>query len=270
MIIVLGNFAHMQKSVFPRLARRMGLKLEFYPDPERIKARLDQIIFWNPFSVLCLHRDDYIETLYGAYFRRGRKIVNQDFVGCNKLTLDRHFKEVTGRTVQVGPQHNGPIVVKSIVNSRHDGRIYQAGQLDQVADHQFTSRLINNVAEDDRFVEDFRIHICGDQICPIGWKKWRPKNRRFGTQADKAWVIPTRMYLSPEEMSQILQVAQALKLDFGEMDVLRDRDTGYFWVVDVNNCPYAIRKEAAGKTETEKGHDILARTYREAFKLPTP
>ena len=44
--------------------------------------------------------------------------------------------------------------------------------------------------------------------------------------------------MSSDEQAKVLELARAIGLDYGEMDGLRDRSTGKFYVVDINKTPF--------------------------------
>lgn len=43
---------------------------------------------------------------------------------------------------------------------------------------------------------------------------------------------------SAAELAQLLDFGARIGLEYGELDVLRDRDSGRIYVVDVNRTPY--------------------------------
>ncbi len=42
---------------------------------------------------------------------------------------------------------------------------------------------------------------------------------------------------TPEEIENILKLADQLNVDYGELDILRDNEDGKVWVLDVNKTP---------------------------------
>ena len=64
------------------------------------------------------------------------------------------------------------------------------------------------------------------------------KRRRSETRCcnsnDEVEIAATEDVLTPQEVEQLGRFARAMKLDWGGLDVLRDRSDGRLYVVDVN------------------------------------
>ncbi len=87
-----------------------------------------------------------------------------------------------------------------------------------------------------RFVEDIRVPIIGTQI-PFVYLKYRPVGRRFSNKNVYAALLSKYQVLSLRELDLIGKLSQAIGLQYGEIDVLRDNRSGKIYVVDVNNTP---------------------------------
>jgi len=58
--------------------------------------------------------------------------------------------------------------------------------------------------------------------------------KRFGTDYDHVDVWTADQAFSPEEQTQLINFCEAMGLDFGAVDVMRDKHDGRIYVVDVN------------------------------------
>ncbi|MFP4520150.1 MAG: hypothetical protein ACLFQ5_11925 [Oceanicaulis sp.] len=141
------------------------------------------------------------------------------------------FEQVTGRPLALDPaRHDGAMVVKSERNGVHDGRILTGPQPAEPG--LAYQRLIETVACDG-LVEDLRCPTVGGDV-PVVFLKRRPLQARFAnTNAEVRRLAPQDVF-SPEERAMISTFCAAMNLDWGGLDILRDRRDGRLWIVDVN------------------------------------
>lgn len=161
----------------------------------------------------------------------GLPAINRDCASIEKSHVARVFEAVFGYSLSVDPrQWTGPMVIKSEKNGAHDGRIItgpcepQPGCVYQ--------RVIDNSTERG-LVEDLRCPTIGGHI-PLVMPKRRRAENRFANTNDEVSVCETDTVLSRREQDQLADFARAMKLDWGGLDVLRNREDGRIYVVDVN------------------------------------
>jgi glutathione synthase/RimK-type ligase-like ATP-grasp enzyme len=77
-------------------------------------------------------------------------------------------------------------------------------------------------------------------------------------------LASTADVLSPEEVERIIRFCRRMGLDYGELDVLRHRDDGRIYIVDVNTTPWGppIQLSTQGKRAALLK---LATTFKAAF-----
>lgn len=151
----------------------------------------------------------------------------------SKTKVHRCFEESFGYPLAVDPRSpNGPFVEKSNINARHDGRIHYASV--EPSEGRVYCRLINNVVG--REVEDLRATIVRGKIA-CAYRKMRPISIRFSNENSSVTIIDVDTTFSKDEQARILRLADLIGLDFGELDILRDRDDGRIYIVDVNKTP---------------------------------
>jgi hypothetical protein len=77
-------------------------------------------------------------------------------------------------------------------------------------------------------------------------------------------LCPVEEALSAEEIRNIRKFARSIGLDYGELDVLRDRDDGRTYIVDANKTPTgpSYRLPSA---ESRHAVNILALAFRDEF-----
>ncbi|MEM9617437.1 MAG: hypothetical protein AAF936_05695 [Pseudomonadota bacterium] len=156
-------------------------------------------------------------------------------IGCydiRKSVVARVFEETFGYSLTVDPQvHRGSAVEKSEGNGKHDGRIV-ACPLETPSRERVYQRLVDNTF-DGRDHVDIRTPIVGGKI-PFVYVKRRSRDLRFTNDNHRVDLADTDTMLSAQEQENIIRFAQAMRLDFGGLDVLRDRGDGRIYIVDAN------------------------------------
>ncbi len=156
-------------------------------------------------------------------------------VGCfdiRKSVVARVFEETFGYGLAIDPTtHQGPVVEKSESNGKHDGRIVVC-PLTQPARDRVYQRLVDNTFDGREFV-DIRTPVVGGRI-PFVYLKRRTRELRFSNDNHRVDLVDADAMLSKQEQTQIAGFASAMALDFGGLDVLRDRADGRIYIVDAN------------------------------------
>lgn len=165
------------------------------------------------------------------------RIINARSVDISKHAVGKAFAEVFGYLLEVDPlQYHGKIVEKADKNFTHDGRVLEGPMLpEDVRPGCVYQKEINNIADKDGLVLDYRVPIHGDQI-PLVYLKYRPIEIRFSNTNTFVELQEFGCAFSSKELEQILLLARKMGVDYGELDVLRDTDQRIY-VVDVNNTP---------------------------------
>ena len=166
-----------------------------------------------------------------------RKIINGQSLDISKRSLAKAFTEVFGYAIEVDPtQYGSELVEKSNHNATHDGRVRQ-GPLaaDEISPECVYQKAIDNTLDKNGLVLDHRVPVHGDQI-PLVYLKYRPSETRFSNTNSLVQLEKPEAVFSHGELDRILLLARRMGVDYGEFDVLRDKD-GRIYVVDVNNTP---------------------------------
>lgn len=205
--------------------------------------------------------DSYIQEL-----SQQTHVLNSDACDISKTFVEEAHQQAFGYSTRVDPAtHHGPCVRKSNMNAAHDGEIVQC-PVNGTEPGVVYQKLINN-RSGDMFVEDIRVPVLGSTI-PHVYLKYKPLEARFAnfreTPDDRLPEIhPPEGVFSEEEIAQIKALAGIMHLEFGEMDVLRDRDDGKIYVVDVNNTPTG--PSHLRRKDLKKAISNLAATFRKEF-----
>lgn len=156
-------------------------------------------------------------------------------IGCfdiRKSVVSRVFEETFGYSLKIDPaRYQGRAVEKSEANGKHDGRIIECPLASPRSDRVY-QRLIDNSFNGREHI-DIRTPVVGGRI-PFVYLKRRMPNLRFSNENHRVDLIDADAMLSKREQSQVLAFAEAMRLDFGGLDVLRDREDGRIYIVDAN------------------------------------
>ena len=168
----------------------------------------------------------------------------------SKSTLDRHHQAVLGYGVNVDPtKRDGPMLEKSEGNAVHDGREIQ-GPLSpsQVQSGKVYQRILDNRTDGGLF-EDLRVVVIHGQV-PVVYRKRKSGAVRYTNETAEVDLVDSpKTVLSEPEMAQIASLSVKMCAEFAELDVLRDRQDGRIYCVDLNPTPYG---PPAGLNETDR------------------
>lgn len=198
-----------------------------------------------------------------ARIARERPVWNLGCTDIRKGVVDGAFERVFGRSLAVDPtRHVGPMVEKSEANGRHDGRVIE-GPVARPRRGAYYSRVVDNRVSEG-VVEDLRVVVVGDEI-PVVYTKRRPLETRFANRNLESELLEAGDVLSTEEREALLRLSAGIRLDLGELDVLRDRADGRIWVVDVANTPFG----PPNHIPPEQGREAVARIGESLARLPS-
>ncbi len=170
-------------------------------------------------------------------------------VGCfdiRKSVVARIFEETFGYALGVDPSaHHGMLVEKSESNGKHDGRLVEGPIASPKPGHVY-QRNIENTFDGAEHV-DIRTPVVGGRTTPFVFLKRRARDLRFTNDNHRVDLAATDAMLSRDEQEKIAAFARAMRLDFGGLDILRDRNDGRIYIVDANKTdmgpPSAMRAQ---------------------------
>lgn len=163
----------------------------------------------------------------------GVKLVNFGCRDVSKTNVARACAAAFHNPLAVDPAtFTGLAVEKSEINAAHDGHIVQCPTA-PIPGRAYQRVVDNRMNSDLGLVEDLR-------TCTIGGKpvcvfiKHREVTKRFlNTNTEVLLRAPEEVF-SREEMDQITAFTREIGLDWGGVDVLRDRNDGKLYIVDAN------------------------------------
>ena len=167
-------------------------------------------------------------------------VVNNNCKDVSKSYIARVFHDVFGYSIAVDPlTYDGKCVVKSDLNAQHDGKIISC-PINTIQSGVVYQKLIENEVEENR-VLDFRVPVFKQSI-PFVYRylkeNLREEQRFYGyLSLVSVSIAEVSKVFDEDEIGKILRFCQKIGLDYGELDVLRDRNDQRIYIVDANNTP---------------------------------
>ena len=218
--------------VHPRIALRRicaALGYTLTSDPSR---PYDLAIVHDDRSKLCPEMASGVPTR--------TPVLNLGAVDIDKSTVSAAFTRVFGATMDVDPTtHHGPMVEKPEENSA-DGRAMVVGPLEPRPDFVY-QRLFDSQRPDGRFVE-YRVPVHGGRV-PLVYEHVAREDQRFTKRTEQTRILDASDVFTVEERAGLVELCRRLGVDYGELYVIRDRNDGVPYVIDVNKTPFGPPKD---------------------------
>jgi hypothetical protein len=199
-----------------------------YNVSNKLSGNIEAVVYWEYLT----YREEYalMEDI-----EPNIRVVNLNSRDISKVFVDEVHNRVFGYSTIVNPlEYNGQIVKKNDINAKHDGEILQ-GPLKEVEDGFIYQKLIDNT-HGDNLVMDYRVPIVNKTLDFI-YLKYRNQSVRFTNSTQKTDLVGINEVFSDSEIEYIDAFCRKIKLDYGELDILRDKNDGKIYIVDVNNTP---------------------------------
>lgn len=227
-----------------RIMERLGLRVGFRPRPDQ------PAIAWETGTWLTARQAAPLPA-------------NAINVACRDISKSRVadvWGQVAGYPLALDPLTTaGPLVEKPEENARHGGRILEGPLTGRRKGYSY-QRLVD--CRIDGRIRQLRVVVTGPRLA-LAYEKWRPDPEWFSGTRISSPCAPHDLF-SAAEQALLLRFAAAMKLDYGELDVLRDEPTGLIYVVDCNRTPTrpialpdALRDDVYS-TQAEAFRELLA------------
>lgn len=180
--------------------------------------------------------DDYTQTDSSNALSEDdlAKAINHRIKEIGKNHVGDVFQSVFGYSVSVDPtKYSGQAVCKSDMNGTHDGVIVDCPiKPEEVLETQAYQRLIDSTFNG-KTAEDLRISYAFGKVAVV-FHKHKALDARFGTTYLSTDVRNAEDVFSDEELRLITEFCEKMGLDYGAVDIMRDKHDGRIYVVDVN------------------------------------
>jgi hypothetical protein len=196
----------------------------------RIGARI--VAFGDPAALtVAWHTGTWISAADAA--RLPADALNAGCLDISKTTVDRLWADAAGYSIAVDAlTYRGRMVVKPDANGVRGGQIVD-GPIGISSAGMVYERLVDCRSGD-------RIHttrpiVLRGRILAV-YEKWRAHPDWFAGREQVKVSTPGDCY-SDEEIATLLRFCDLIALEYGELDVVRDRESGLIYVVDANRTP---------------------------------
>lgn len=156
--------------------------------------------------------------------------LNTNATDIRKSAVAAAFASAFGYNLQLDPiTHVGPMVEKGEGNGIHDGQIVNGPCPPKPG--KVYQRLVDT--NDGERVYDLRVPcVGGAPVCVF--VKVRPVDKRFENHNTSCRLLHVSEVFSPNEIMTIQAFNKTLGINWGGLDILRDRNDGRLYIVDVN------------------------------------
>lgn len=231
------------------IACRLGLRLT--TDPGR---KVGAAMHWHDTTLR--PRNSVLEGLAESL-----PVINLHGNDISKTRVDEAMREVFGYGLAVDPRTTfGPLVEKSDRNALHDGRIVDgplfATTTGRVYQRFIQGRLVGGL------VEEIRVPVVGEQVPFVHLKYKQPRNPL--ALSVRGVIAKPSAVLEKDEIELLVRFARAMRIDFGEFDVMRHHADGRVYVFDANNTP-CVRFFGVSKVDRRATVELLAEAFDVAF-----
>lgn len=243
---VLKIYLYFQFRKISRLFKRSKTQgtIAFFPQSPAPWYNIWQVTrLANLKTVSDLKAADYIFIFEDRTFSQGDKssilasskpAVNARIDDISKTHVAQVFKDVFGYDLEIDPvAYEGPAIQKSDSNGTHDGIVINCPiSNSDIAPGQSYQKLVDSTF-DGETSEDLRVAYALGEIALV-YHKHKPLYDRFGTHYLSVDIRTADDVFSPAEIENITAFCEAMYLDFGAIDVMRDKHDGRIYIVDVN------------------------------------
>ena len=228
-------------AVLYKLAVLAGYRMTSNPE-----APCDAVFLW----------DDETRSAVGP-FRGDEAAINRRCTDIGKGHVSAVFEDVFGYPIEVDPTtYEGRVVKKSDENATHDGEVIDCPiPADLVFPGYVYQKAVDNRRDDAEGFYEYRVPVFRGGS-PVVYVKYRPVGARFKA-FDGAEVVAPESVFTEEERGRIAAFTEALDMEYGELDVLRDRGDGRIYVVDANKTPSGPARGFAREQSVRALHALL-------------
>jgi hypothetical protein len=218
------------------LRRKAGPSIGFLPDIPRPWYLVRSAAAWSGMRVVPSGEADIVMHFDDATWCGSQPVpaaavaLNFACLDISKSRVATVFEAVFGYPLAVDPRcYEGVAVEKGEINSMHDGRLLRCPTTPR--DGYVYQRLVDT--SDGKDIQDLRTP-CVDGQPVLVWDKRRRASQVFSVHNRKVRLRRPTEVFSTSEIEAIGKFCRAFGLDWGGLDILRDRVDGRIYIVDVN------------------------------------
>ncbi|MDJ0725340.1 MAG: hypothetical protein QNJ38_09535 [Prochloraceae cyanobacterium] len=228
-ILFYPNFPYHRASIY-QLCLALGYHVTQNP-----QSKFDAAIYWKRYATFFPEN-----PILSSFIAENKTVINDRCQDISKSYIDEVFLNVFGYCISVDPlKYTGKCVAKSDLNARHDGKIIDC-PISSKQSKVVYQKLIENEIEPGKLVE-FRVPIF-KQTIPLVYtylKNISNAEQRFLGYPNLISVEITEasQIFTSKEIDNILEFCSQIGLDYGELDILKDKQDNKIYIIDANNTP---------------------------------
>lgn len=246
-IVVYPDFPSKKTTIF-KIAKSLGYRLTNKP-----VSNADIVIYFDDITAADAQ-------LPGNLTEHG-KVVNIHCTDISKVKVDQVHQQVFGYNTFIDPSsYHGIAVQKSDINALHDGKVIQCPVTTNLDSKSVYQVLIDNTFNDE-LVMDYRVPVYDGDI-PLLYCKYKSIEKRFTNDVTYSKLeTDISSVFDKIEVDKIIAFTKSMKVEFCELDVLRNKTDGRIYIIDVNKTPYG---PPAGLSHEE--HDTAVAMLTKSFQ----
>lgn len=238
------NYYFLHRS-YLQLKKAHPVTILFYPQLPGWKTTVHQMLMNLGIGITNKLSDSFARAIFweDRTFRQGRaaleevcareKIINYHCTNISKERVEEVFEQVFGYSLRANTATAGPMLRKSNYNGAHDGKVIQ-GPVTEIEEGVVYEKLLNNQLSENLF-QDMRVTYLKGMI-PLISLRFHDRECRFG-KVRRATVEKVEDHLSSREIEQIRHFCRQLGFEYGDLDLIRNRDDQRLYIVDANPTP---------------------------------
>lgn len=235
------------RTIMFKVCKQLGVKVI-----NKLHSKYDLAFFWDDKTFSDESKLPEVKT----------RNINGECTDISKEKVDKVFAKVFGYDLSIDPlKYEGKCVIKSNENAQHDGRVIDC-PVEELGENVVYQKVIDNTY-DENYVVDLRVPVLANKI-PFVYYKFKTFDKRFTNDVSQAELLKTEDVLSEEEIKNILTFASEMKLDYGELDVLRNKEDKRIYIVDVNKTPWGP-PATLPKEESKIAVDMVCTAVKKIF-----
>jgi len=200
--------------------------------------KIDLMINFQDYTYSLLNIEEYISKQNFPNNLNEIICINLNCNDISKTKVSKVHKKVFQYRIDVDPlKFHGKAVEKSDINGLHDGKIIQC----PIKKSQLLKNKVYNIFIDTKHKNhcyQYRVFYI-NKVLPFMYvtKKLAKLPFSGASNSIKTYMVKTKDYFSSKEINQIQKFFKEFKCDMGEVDILRDRNSGLIYIVDLSNTP---------------------------------
>jgi len=222
---IIGDFSHFKNS---KLYKLMKNDFEVYNKNNNYNL----LLMWEPFERVIKPKTNITN------------ILNKNLKDISKKGLEKLHLKIFGYNLIVDPttyndkfisKANGSNKLGSVQNPHY--KLYSNKLKPNEVKKDFIYQKYINNRDDKNNIVDYRVFIFKKQVkYVIKYLVTKPFLTRLGTSKQKSFV-EYKKYFKKSNIIKINQFINELDLEYGEIDIIIDKNTKNLYIIDVNNTP---------------------------------